>query len=220
MMVELRRLGVIEPNHRVVEFQFKDISIFTTGKHATSFLQTHCDNYIDYKFSIVNDFSSISKFYEMLSNNDERKHIFLVREPLQRFLSGLASDWKCYVRGTLKIFNVPTTAQNVLKSIDKDFLDNLITNENLLINAHHCGNWLKFVLQMKLTDSVSKLTFVKYEDRKKLFLKLGLKDMPIINETKSNYKILYEDLSSESKGIIDTYLREEIRYYNYIFEER
>ena len=33
------------------------------------------------------------------------------------------------------------------------------------------------------------------------------------------YKILYEELSSESKGIIDIYLKDEIKYYNYIFKE-
>ena len=214
-----KKLGVIEPYYRIVEFQFKNISIITTGKHASTFLETHCDNYIDYSYLIDNNSSNSSKFYEIFNNKNDREFIFLVREPLQRFLSGVFSDWKFYVKETLKIFNVPITHQNILKSINEDFLYNLIINQNLLINAHHCGNWLKFVSYIKISKPVPKLSFISYEDRTKLFKTLGLENKPIVNARNDKYKILYEELSLDSKEIVNEYLKNEIRYYNYIFDK-
>ena len=215
MMVVQKKLGVIESRYRIMEFQFKDISIITTGKHATTFLETHCDNCIDHTYT-ENDLSNSLNLFLF---RDDREYIFLVREPLQRFLSGLATQFKVHVRDTLKIFNVPTTHQNILKAINETFFYNLILDYSIKFDAYDCGNWLKFVSFIKDSKPVPKLIFVKYDDRKNLFLKLGLQDKPIINETRNRYKILYEELSSESKGIIDTYLKDEIKYYNYIFKE-
>jgi len=213
-----KKIGVIEPYYRIVEFQFKDISIITTGKHASTFLETHCDNCIDYVYT-ENDLADSLKFYEMFHNKDDKEFIFLVREPLERFLSGLFSDWKFYVRDTLKIFDVPITHQNILKSVNEDFLYNLILNQNILINSHHCGNWLKFVSYIKLSKPVLKLNFISYEDRTKLFKTLGLENKPIINARNDEHKILYEDLSLGSKEIANEYLKNEIKYYNYIFDK-
>lgn len=215
MMAALKKLGVIEYCYRIVEFQFKDTSIITTGKHATTFLETHCDNCIDYTYT-ENDFiNSLNLF----SYRDDRKYMFLVREPLDRFLSGLFSDWKFYIRNTLKIFNVSITHQNILKSINEDFLYNLILNQNILINSHHCGNWLKFISYIKISKPIPKLDFINYKDRKNLFKTLGLENKPIINARNDEYKISYEDLSLDSKEIVNEYLKNEIRYYNYIFDK-
>lgn len=214
MMVVQKKLGVIEPRYRIMEFQFKDISIITTGKHATTFLETHCDNCIDHTYT-END---LSKSLKLLLFRDDRKYLFLVREPLQRFLSGLNMDWKAFLRNTLKLFNIPISRQNIIKSINNDFIFNLILNDDIIINAHHCGNWLKFVSFIKATKPVPKLTFIKYEDRKKLFIKLGLGSNPILNSRTDKCKIFYKDLSLESKEIVNQYLKNEIKYYNYIFQ--
>ena len=214
-MGDLKKLGVIESCYRIMEFQFNGISIITTGKHATTFLETHCDNCIDHTYT-ENDLSNSLNLFLF---RDDREYIFLVREPLRRFLSGLNMDWRANFKDTLKLFNIPISRQNIIKSINNDFIYNLILKDDITINAHHCGNWLKFVSFIKVSKPVPKLTFIRYKDRKKLFIKLGLGSKPVLNSRRDDCKIFYEDLSSESKGIIDTYLKDEIKYYNYIFKE-
>jgi len=78
---------------------------------------------------------------------------------------------------------------------------------------------LKFVSYIKLSKPVSKLNFISYEDRTKLFKTLGLENKPIINARNDEHKILYEDLSLGSKEIANEYLKNEIKYYNYIFDK-
>ena len=207
---------MILDQYSISEFQFKNISIITTGKHASGFLEKHCDNRLDY---CTDDESTMLDI--LFSNKSDREYIFLVREPLERLLSGLATDWTVWGVHFFRLFNIPLTYENILKSIDKDFihLTLSIDRDEIKFDSFHSGNWLKFVSYIKINKPIPKLAFINYKDRKSLFKTLGLADHPEIGKSREEFKISYKDLSRRSKNFVDEYLKNEIKYYNYIFKE-
>src|SRR6056300_188704 len=154
---------MILEHYSISEFQFKNISIITTGKHASGFLEKHCDNRLDY---CANDESTMSDI--LFSSKNDREYIFLVREPLERLLSGLATDWTVWGAHFFRLFNIPFTYENIFKSFDKDFIHLTLSIDRgeIKFDPFHSGNWLRFVSYIKFSKPVPKLNFINYKDRK------------------------------------------------------
>ena len=197
-------------NFDIREIQYGSKSIITTGKHSSLFLVKHCDKSFDHRFNSI-------RGSEELFSDEGREYIFLIREPIDRFMSGLLHEWVGCVKPFFKGFDIPYTHKNIVKSINYHFIY-LLLDSSLFSHSFHVGNWVELACFSKFINAAPNINFVNYEDRVKLYKRLNIDKEPPVNVSPDKFKIYFNDLSNETQNKINIYLKNELKYYNYIFQ--
>ena len=192
--------------------------IITRGKTGTRTLLEFCD------YSCVDTNITFREIEDLIINKGYCLH-FVIRDPFDRFRSGLLEDWFINVWPMIKDLNIEEKIDwdTVVDRYVKYRLS--IISDSTIRSQFHTGNWLKDVETLVRYFNKYNYKVWNFDNLYKMKKSLG-KDLDIKNNdsnTKGYFRILFikafNNLSLETKDLIYQYLDCDIKAYNKLFGE-
>lgn len=218
LLRNLHHLKLIGPSPIFWIIKDKNI-VVTRGKTGTRTLLRESTYSSDDTFLTLTDLNKL--IYE------ERYHLhLLVREPLQRFRSGIFEEW--YIRRKEIFKQLYENVDNPVYWEEEVYLhvENLLaelkTKENALRRNFHVGNWLEDVKTL-LTCYKGYVELWNFADLQKLLekLKYDIVDDKYNSvdqkELSAQFLQTYDNLSLETKEKIINYIKPDIDIWNELF---
>ncbi len=203
-------------------FVVKNNIIFCAGKCGTTTLNEVCD----YGF---NDSSITSKELLSMINQGFTVH-FVIRDPLERFRSGIIQEWAEAIKYHFECYNIDIIN---IEAFVLYHLSTLEANNNIKEYSYqfHIGNWLTKVIDIinyipketpskiwDLREISELLNFLEIEPVHKNYTP---RDSSLVQHT-ARVKLgkMYDNLSKTTENKILEYLNNEIAIYNQLIKMR
>lgn len=215
--------NIISNNKRLWFIPFKVGSRFVTQTFNTDFIRVHFESFNSFKTDYTYYHTEPDGFFEhdeevtnMLNFPHDFKHIFVYRDPIERFKTGLVQEIKEYVSRVK--FNYAAWEvqedywlENYRKFIShgQKFVDNHQGLNQTLINLTHCKPYLSFYLDYVNKNKLKNFVFLELKDLSEY---LGIKNL---NKEESN-KHLLNVIKFLKLPDIEELNKDEIKSYNII----
>ena len=217
--------NIIANNKRLWFLPFKVGSRFITQTFKKDFIRTDfksfnsfSTDYTYYHEEPIGFFEHDEEVTNMLNNPNKFRHIFLYRDPIERFKTGLVQEIKEYV-SRVKFKNEAWEEQeeywfkNYRNFIihGQRFIDNHQGVNQTLMHLTHCKPYLSFYLDYVNKNKLKDFLFLELKDLSKY---LGIKNL---NKEESNTHLL-NVIKFLKLPNIEELNKDEIKAYNIIKE--
>lgn len=191
--------------------------VITRGKTGTRTLLKHSD------FSCINTILTLNKLNQLVYEQEYDVHI-IVREPEDRFKSGIFEDWYVYNAAGEYFINVSknTTEEQWIKTVQTFINTSLQSFDRRDPTSNfHIGNWLHNV-QTLIHNYSGKVKLWNFLDFSNLLLHLEIKETEKINAktTKPFYSEFfkaYENVDGETKNTIQEFIEPDRQIWKELF---